>query len=400
MTTRPLHILFVDDEQRILDGLRRSMRALASEWTLRFASSGQEALRAMEQQEADVIVSDMRMPGMSGPQLLQEVRTRHPQTIRLALSGQAGHDEVLGSVGPVQQFLMKPCSPDSLRSTIRRLLALRNALENPRLRAVAGRVETLPPARESLDQLIEAIDDPECSVDLVGAIVARDPAMTAKCLQLVNSAFFSVGAPARTATEAVSRLGLNTIRSLAVVARVFEYFQRASAPELSPDAVWRRSCNTAARARAAAKALQLAPDVEDTAYTAGMLAEIGRLALVSDDAGNMNTLLEQARSQQVSLGALEQDYLSASQGQVGGYLLGLWGFAEACVNAVAYHEHPSASDAQSPDAITALHLARALATKHRADEKTWSVDLDTQYLHRVGAARIAERFVDVHGAAA
>lgn len=390
-----LRLLFVDDDPRVLDGLRRSLRPLAREYDMRFVLGGQNALDALARQEADVVISDMRMPGMSGAQLLAKVRALFPQTIRLALSGQADREEVLGSVGPVQQFLMKPCEADSLRAAIRRLLALRAALDSPTLRAVAGRIEKLPAAPESYTLLIEVLDDPESSVDLVGAIIANDPAMTAKCIQLVNSAFFGVARPARTATEAVSRLGLNTIRSLALVVRVFEAFERRTVLGLSPDDIWRRSCVVAARARLAAESLDLHPDLQDIAYTSGMLAEIGRLALVADAPEHMASLLALAKQRDLPLCDLELESLSASQSQVGAYLLGLWGFADACVDAVAYHEHPSSAGATAPDAITALHLARVLTRADHPDLRPWTVDLDSKYIATINADAAASRFLAI-----
>ncbi len=400
MTPAKLRILFVDDERRILDGLRRTLRPLAADWDLRFVEGGEQALQALEQNEADVVVSDMRMPGMSGAQLLAKVRALYPQTIRLALSGQADQEEVMGSVGPVQQFLMKPCDPEMLRASIRRLFSLRAALENPRLRAAAGKIEKLPAAPESYQRLIEVLDDPESSVDLVGAVVAQDPAMTAKCLQLVNSAFFGVARPAHTATEAVSRLGLTTIRSLALVVRVFEAFGKCAVPGLTPDAIWRRSCLTASRARAAAEKLSLHPDIQDTVYTAGMLSEIGRLALLADDPEHMASLLESARKQSRPLCDIELESLSATQAQVGSYLLGLWGFSDTCVNAVAFHEKPSNAATTTPDGITALHLAICLNPADPPDARPWCVDPDNEYLQAVGAADVAQRFFAKPGVAA
>ncbi|MGD9693426.1 MAG: HDOD domain-containing protein [Phycisphaerales bacterium] len=399
-THEKLHILFVDDEQRVLDGLRRTLRPLAAEWGLRFVDSGEAALASLAEHPADVVVSDMRMPGMSGAQLLAKVRALYPQTIRIALSGQAGEDEVLGSVGPVQQFLMKPCEPDSLRATIRRLLCLRAALNKPTLRAIAGRVEKLPAAPESYHRLIEVLDDPETSVDLVGAVVAQDPAMTAKCLQLVNSAFFGVSRPARTATEAVSRLGLVTIRALALVVRVFESIPKAALPGLTPEAIWKRSCHAATRARTVSESLRLADDVQDTAYTAGMLSEIGRLALAADDPNLMGALLDEARRRNLPLAELELESLSATQAQVGAYLLGLWGFPEPCVNAVAYHEHPADSGATTPDAITALHIARAFAQGDPPESRAWLHNLDADYIETIGAADAASTFLARSGNAA
>ena len=66
-------VIFVDDEQRVLDGIRRMMQSMKNQWDLFFANSGEEALKLLEQDQYDVIVSDMRMPGMTGTELLEKV---------------------------------------------------------------------------------------------------------------------------------------------------------------------------------------------------------------------------------------------------------------------------------------------------------------------------------------
>ncbi len=395
-----LRVLFVDDDPRVLDGLRRSLRPLANECDMRFVVGGHKALEALAQQDADVVVSDMRMPGMSGAQLLSKVRELHPQTIRLALSGQAGEREILDSVGPVQQFLMKPCDASTLRAAMRRLLALRDALQNPTLQAIAGRIERLPSAPETHQDLIDALDDPQVGIDVVGSIVARDPAMTAKCLQLVNSAFFAVARPAHTATEAVARLGLANVRSLAVVARIFQSLGRATVPGLTPEAIWLRSSNTASRAWLSAQALGLSPLMQGTVYTAGMLAEIGRLAIVTDDPDRASRWVNEARRQNAPLSIIEREALGASQAQLGGYLLGIWGFADDCVSAVTHHEQPVPPTPPAADSVTALHIARAVAPIDPPTDRLWRIDLDHAYLVAVNAADAAARCLNLPGAAA
>lgn len=395
-----LRLLFVDDDARVLDGLRRSLRPLARECEMRFVLGGEKALEALAQQEADVVVSDMRMPGMGGAMLLALVRERFPHTIRLALSGQAGQQEILDSVGPVQQFLMKPCEAMSLRATIHRLLALRDTLKDHNLRGIAGRVETLTPAPQVLQQLIDALQDPDIGLDTVGDIVARDPAMTAKCIQLVNSAFFGVPRPARTANEAVSRLGLANLRSLAFVARVFEGLGPSAVPGFTPESIWRRGSDVASRARLAAQALGLDADAQNIAYTAGMLTEVGRFALVVDNPDRSRAWLSAARAESLTLSSVERKAIGANQAQIGGYLLGVWGFSDACVNAVAYHEQPASLGSNTPDLITALHLARAIAPSDSPADRVWRVDIDESYLAAVGATQTAARFLAPPGAAA
>ena len=67
-------ILFVDDESMVLDGLRRMLRGMRNEWEMEFAASGHEALKILDSKQFDVIVTDMRMPGMDGCQLLNHVK--------------------------------------------------------------------------------------------------------------------------------------------------------------------------------------------------------------------------------------------------------------------------------------------------------------------------------------
>jgi YesN/AraC family two-component response regulator len=66
-------ILFVDDEPMVLDGLRRSLHSMRKDWEMVFVTSGSEALESMANQSFDIVVTDMRMPGMDGAQLLEEV---------------------------------------------------------------------------------------------------------------------------------------------------------------------------------------------------------------------------------------------------------------------------------------------------------------------------------------
>lgn len=110
-------ILFVDDEKRVLNSMRIMFRR---EHDLHLASSGAEALNIIRQNDIDVIIADHRMPGMTGVEVLTQVRTLSPRTVRILLTGYADLNAVEGSIneGEVFRFLTKPCPPDQLRETI------------------------------------------------------------------------------------------------------------------------------------------------------------------------------------------------------------------------------------------------------------------------------------------
>ena len=97
--TPSLRVVFVDDEPYVLQALGRLLRPMRAEWHMEFASSAPAALEILAAGPFDAVVTDMRMPGMDGAELLDEVKRRHPHVVRIVLSGQADQASVLRSLG-------------------------------------------------------------------------------------------------------------------------------------------------------------------------------------------------------------------------------------------------------------------------------------------------------------
>jgi DNA-binding NtrC family response regulator len=150
-------ILFVDDEAMVLDGLRRMLRPMRDEWEMEFCESGPIALAQMAVSPADVIVSDMRMPGMNGAELLTRVMELYPRTVRLILSGHADHELILKCVGSTHQFLAKPCDPEAIKATVRRAAATDGALQSDALKTLVGQMSRLPSIPTLYREIVEAL---------------------------------------------------------------------------------------------------------------------------------------------------------------------------------------------------------------------------------------------------
>jgi two-component system response regulator VicR len=120
-------ILIVDDELEVAKALRRLLR---KEYEIEIAANGEEALAKLDAFRPDVVLSDFRMPGMSGAELLSAVKARMPLSLRLILSGYADLDSVLASVneGEICRFLRKPWDDAELKATLHRLLQTRELL--------------------------------------------------------------------------------------------------------------------------------------------------------------------------------------------------------------------------------------------------------------------------------
>jgi DNA-binding NtrC family response regulator len=101
-------ILFVDDEEKVLKSLQRGL--MDEPYNLLFANSGKEALKILENNEVHIIVTDMRMPEMSGLELLRIVKDKYPQIVRLVLSGYTQVTTLLTAInqGEIFKFITKP----------------------------------------------------------------------------------------------------------------------------------------------------------------------------------------------------------------------------------------------------------------------------------------------------
>jgi HD-like signal output (HDOD) protein len=390
------HILFVDDESNVLQGLQRMLRPLRDEWDIEVAGSGQEALEKMSLSAYDVIVSDMRMPGMDGAQLLQKVMLRYPQTVRLILSGQSDQEGIMRSVGPAHQYLAKPCSADILKATVGRACALRDLLSQESLRHLLSKVKNLPSLPSLYVEVMKELQSQDASIERVGRIISKDPAMSAKILQLVNSAFFGFPTRITLPARAVTILGLEKIKALVLSLHVFSQFQAAQLPGFSLELLWDHCLQVANFSKLIAKDMEASQALADDCFSAGLLHDTGTLIL----AGNLPHEYAQAltRSQQdsasrVELEAAEEEIFGATHAEVGAYLLGLWGLPHLLVEAVAFHHTSRECFNTDFSPLTAVHAADAYAWEQRhSGEENYTSPLDLIYLQNCGLSHKADHW--------
>jgi HD-like signal output (HDOD) protein len=362
-------ILFVDDEPSVLQGLQRMLRGQRQEWEMEFAPNGEAALRLLEQHPVDVVVSDMRMPGMDGAKLLSEVTRRYPQTVRIILSGQTDKEAILRSVGPAHQFLAKPCDPDLLKETVARACALRQLLHSEHLKGLVSQVRSLPSLPHLYVQIQEELQSPNASLQRVGQIISQDIGMTAKVLQLVNSAFFGIQRRITQPAQAVALLGLETVNAVVLSVKLFSSFDQALMGRAHLTTLWEHSMATARLAKRITLAEPDGPRLANYAFMGGLLHDAGKLVLATDLATAYREALALAEREQLADWVAEQRVLGATHAEVGAYLLGLWGLPDPIVEAVAFHHHPDECAGRAFSALTAVHVANALdqESRHTAD---------------------------------
>lgn len=355
-------ILFVDDELGVLQGLERSLRRQRKAWDMVFVESGREALRQAAERDFDAVVSDMRMPGMDGAELLGRLAADHPGLIRFILSGHSDEEMIIRSAGVAHQFLAKPCSADILKEKLNRAFTLKGHLGNGKLESFVTGLTSLPSIPRTYQEIRKKLLSPDASLHDIGEIVSADPAMTAKLLQLVNSAFFGLGRHISNSREAATLLGLDLIKALVLSVGIFSQFEREKFrfPDFSIESLAHHSLAVASLAKRIAEAEGMGKLKADDCFLAGMLHDAGMLILEQNLPGEYARVRALLADQEMELSEAEQEVLGANHGAVAAYLLGLWDLANPVVEAVAFHHQPELSSCDGFCPLAAVHVADVL----------------------------------------
>ena len=358
-------VLFVDDETRILDGLRRMLRAQRHEWEMAFAPGGEAALAMMEASPFDVIVSDMRMPGIDGATLLCRVRELYPQVVRIVLSGHTELSAALQVVPVAHQFLAKPCDPEMLRVAVERACHLKALLNDDSIRRTVTALGDLPSLPRTYEALMRVVADPDVSLLKISKIIEQDLGVSAKVLQLVNSAFFGVAHSMTNIQSAVSYLGINTLKNLVLSVEIFRAFKpQRNLPGFSLEKLQHHAQLTA---HIAAR-LPVPKHLAEIAVVAGMLHDVGKLILAWKLSAQFEEMLAEALGVHCPVNQVEERQNGFSHAEIGAYLLGLWGLPYSVVETVALHHGPNRVPHQNFDAISAVFCANLLA--HELEESS------------------------------
>lgn len=331
-----LKVLLVDDDPSLLAGLRRALLGQPPQWEVHLAKEASAGLDLLAGEHIDLVISDMRMPGMDGAAFLHKVKEAYPYTVRVILSGYSEDESSIRSLDVAHQFLAKPCSPQRLMGIIEHARGFCEQLDIG-LRSALASIAALPSPPEAVKAFESALED-RVPASALTEVVASDIALTAKMLQLANSAFFSESVETVDVQEAVGHLGVGRLAKLVREAEICMAFE--SDPGRSVEALQ-------SHAQVVSQvASSLYPPESKLAKTAGMLHDVGALALASIPERQFDPAWNQY-----------------SESLVGGWLLAIWGLPAPLIEAVCdYENDPSPFDTEM-NTVHALRLAEVAGSK-------------------------------------
>ncbi len=377
-------VLLVEGAPGGLGATLAPLRDLAPAWELRLAHSGQEALASMAAAPWEAVVAEVRLPDMAGLSFMNQVARQHPRTHRLLLADLSDLESLLRCVGTVHQLLAQPCDAARLQVTLHRAFALDVWLPNQTVRELLGRLPSLPSSTESYAAVLDQLQQPSPAIDRIAASIAGDPPLAAKILQLVQAV---AQGPPRTDVDpvsAVKELGVATTKRLLLLSHNYSRFADLDGGLVSIPALWEHSQRVARLARQLAEAEGLDEAIARQSATAGLLHDLGKIALAANLSAQFREAVVQARARNLALWEAEQVVFGATHGEVGGCLLGVWGLPVPVVEAVTLHHHPTRFLSDSLGPLTAVHVANAF--DHAETPADFAQRVDTSYLRELGLA--------------
>ena len=349
-------VLLVSPEPSVI-ALKHTLGACAARWQTRWVTDEAEALTTLEAAAYDVVIVDVA-PGRSGLlAVLERAKSRRPEMARIVLWPHPEPELLARALRVAHQCVSMPCEPGELWKLVERTCCLNGLMHHRAIRELLGGLERLPSVPRSYVALTQAMSRDEVHLGQIVAIVENDTAMAAKILQLVNSAYFGRARRVSSIPVAVSLLGLERLRTLALGTHVFGMLGEAESRTFGLDALQHHALVTAQLARRFLAGCGRAEE----GFAAGLLQNVGMLVLAVCLKDRYREVLDEARRRQAPVERVEHEHFDVTHAHVGACLLGLWGLPATIVEAVAFHHAPAGVFHDDTALLDAIHAADAMA---------------------------------------
>lgn len=387
-------VLFVDDDRDTLAYYQKLVEGKKSRWTALFADNAGDALSLLEKHYIDIIISDLEMPIVNGTILLQHVKKKSPQTIRIIISGCHEDSTIMESLKIAHRVLPKPSSFEELTAILNRSYYLHHITLNANARKTLMNVGSLPAAPSVINEITIALEDEECSLHDVANIISNDITMSINILRIVNSPYFRLPNQIVSIHQAVPLLGIDIIRSLIITLHFFDTFT----PEENGvmDELLKHSTNCAHYCKSIFT-YEKRPQKEcDAAFITGFMHDLGKLIFTCSFPEKYDEYRQHISICTDESSRLEQSLFGSTHSETGAFLLGLWGFDEEIIEAVAFHHSPLEAQCESPLLLAVLHCADIFEYEIRdPDSSEHRAPLSVQFLEQEGLLDREEIWLEI-----
>lgn len=389
------HLLLIDEDPLILKSLKRSLRKLPSHWKLYYTDNADKALDLLATVPIDIMIGEVRLAGNNGHMLLEAARQIRPQAARIVLTGYTDPNAIFQYIGLAHQLLAKPWDDRVLLETIQRSYLIRGLLTNDHMKAVLNQIDSLPTIPEVYLELVEKLKSENTSLQEITDSVIKDPSLTIKILQIVNSPYYGLPMKVVDPSRAVGLLGVDFLKGIVLASGLFKKYNQSSMKFFSVDNLWEHSVYTSSIVKQIAKMEGVDRSVADTSAISALLHDVGKIILAVHFPEEGQTIQRLVEENKILWWQAELKVLGTTHAAVSAYLLGLWGMPVPLIQAVLCHHQPVYQPGGGIDSLVLLHTANALVNAQMAGNCLGMLgNLDYDFISRLKLSDHLARWQD------
>lgn len=334
------NVLLVDDNIQVLNSLKRLL--IMNEYNVSTTINGEEALVILKNNKIDLLITDIKIPGLNALELLRKTKSISPSTIRIILSGYA-NEEILLKIKQnnlAKLYMLKPWNNNELLANIKQIFNIKNKLEQKNLLQIIDNIKALP-SPDNVYRDFELMLNRDADMHEFANLIESDPSIAAKLLQVANSAFY--GIKTGSVKIAITYLGLINVKNIIFSVSLYNNQKKMASNQTINDDIeilWKHSVYTN-------KILNflyvkiLNKNIPDIISMVGLLHDIGKFVLINNFSEKYLEATKKIRNSNNMLYLFEHyEFMNITHEEIGAYLLNWWELPQAMVEAVLYHHGP------------------------------------------------------------
>ncbi|MEH6626929.1 MAG: HDOD domain-containing protein [Motiliproteus sp.] len=363
MEKAAVKVLLLDTNGTFFDWGERINHTGRNWHVLRVSSNGEMLSYLKENRfQAIVVVSSGRI--QADNDCFIKAMTLQPQAVRILLPGMPlSNTQLSYALDLVHRVYPDPDKIETIATEVEYLIKINGLVHKQKTRDYVLSLGQLPSPPMIYHKLSEALSSERSNSDHISGIIEQDPALAAKVLKIINSAYFGLGRQISSIHETVTLLGIRTLRGLSISGHLVSlYPPHRNWSYFSFERMNQRALLVARLAQQICKDLKTNQAVQDQSFVGGLLHDLGVLVLASQDPQSYRKIMVASAQKNTPLFLVEKRMLGVFHGEVGAFLLAQWKLPAPIVEAVLLHHTPQLSAGDSFSPLAAVHIADALIT--------------------------------------
>ncbi len=312
-----------------------------------------------------------------------------PQAVRILLQGMPLNvTQMSHALDLVHRVFGEECSMQEIVAGTEYLIRVNRLIFKQKTRDYVLSLGQLPSPPQVYQELNQVLGSERSNASHIGAVIGKDPALAAKVLKVVNSAYFRLDRQISSIREAVTLLGIRMLRTLSLSGHLVSlYPEHRNWSYFSFERINQRAVQVGHLAQQICHEMNTSQATQDQALVAGLLHDLGLLVFASQDPQSYRKVMVMSAQKNTPLCVVEKKMLGLFHGEVAAFLLAQWKLPAAIVEAVLLHHTPQLSASEDFTPLAAVHIADALLPQAETEiGANLANSLSLDYLKRLGVS--------------